>query len=76
MTNHERRLKELIAQHEGKIKSLEAEIKLLKAAIEVNKNTNPKDCLGCGSHWFGDDIDRRIFHNNGHVWPGFAGEPC
>lgn len=22
-----------------------------------------------------DEIDLRIWHNNGHVWPGFAGEP-
>ena len=22
-----------------------------------------------------DWIDRKIFHDNGHVWPGFAGEP-
>lgn len=24
---------------------------------------------------FNDTIDRMIYHDNGHVWPGFAGEP-
>ena len=22
-----------------------------------------------------DTVDLIIYHNNGHVWPGFAGEP-
>lgn len=25
--------------------------------------------------WYKDEIDRMIWHDNGHVWPGFAGEP-
>ena len=30
-------------------------------------------CATLGSSW--DAIDRKIFHDNNHVWPGFAGEP-
>lgn len=31
-------------------------------------------CLECEKTSF-DSIDKIIFHKNGHVWPGFAGEP-
>lgn len=30
-------------------------------------------CEACKTHT--DVVDRLIFHNNGHVWPGYAGEP-
>lgn len=30
-------------------------------------------CKQCPREW--DWIDRKIYHDNGHVWPGFAGEP-
>lgn len=37
-----------------------------------------KSCLKCEElrkrgGW--DTIDLLIYHNNGHVWPGYAGEP-
>lgn len=34
---------------------------------------NPETCKRCPKDW--DWVDRQIFHDNGHVWPGFAGEP-
>ena len=32
-------------------------------------------CKDTRGNPFSDPIDRRIYHNNGHVWPGFAGDP-
>ena len=38
-----------------------------------NKYMIVETCPEC--QVFSDRIDRMIYHNNGHVWPGFAGDP-
>ena len=32
-------------------------------------------CKELMKHGGWDSIDLKIMHDNGHVWPGFAGEP-
>ena len=35
--------------------------------------TQCQKCAKATEGW--DWIDKKIYHDNGHVWPGFAGEP-
>lgn len=47
--------------------------------IEVPFDHTPPKCEKCekarSNGWHYDEIDRIIWHNNNHVWPGYAGEP-
>lgn len=56
-----------------------AECRRLADAIYAEENKpkatfdSVRECPQCKDH--SDVVDKIIYHNNGHVWPGFAGEP-